>query len=120
MSSVVCNSRIEIDILRETVIVNNLSLVVQAVDNFDSRFTLRALRSIYTLRKSDRFAEAIVHGIRTAYPKASNRGRQILEDQLPSKAVKQAPASATKEKDGQEEQTLPEIWSYLGVLIQVG
>jgi len=103
----------------EKVIVNNLSLIVQAVDNFDSRFTLRALRSIYTLRKSDRFAEAIIHGIRTAYPKAANRGRQILEDQLPAKLVKQAAASAAKEKDGQEEQTLPEIWSYLGVLIQV-
>jgi hypothetical protein len=33
--------------------------------------------------------------------------------------VKQTAASAVKEKDGLEEQTLPEIWSYLGVLIQV-
>lgn len=59
-----------------------------------------------------------MQGIRTAYPKASNRGRQILEELLPTKPVTQNGAATGKEKDA-EEQTYPEIWSYLGVLVQV-
>ena len=101
------------------VIINNLQFINQAVDNFDSRFTLRALRSIATLRKSDKFAEALVVGIRTAYPKASNKGRQILEQLLPESHQANGTA-AGKEKDTAEEQTHPEIWAYLGVLVQVG
>lgn len=87
------------------------------MDSFDSRFTLRALRSIATLRKAPNFPEALLQGIRTAYPKSSNRGRQILEELLPSKHVAQNGASG-KEKEP-EEQTHPEVWSYLGVLTQV-
>lgn len=104
------------------VITNNFALINSAVQSFDSRFTLRALRSISTLRKSPTFAAAIAHAIRTAYPKASNRGRQILEELLPSEAVKEA-ASSTTTPNGdafpQEEQVHPEIWAYLGVLVQV-
>lgn len=101
---------------------NNINLINQAVDNFDSRFTLRALRSISTLRKAPTFPDAIVLGIRTAYPKASNRGRQILEELMPEKYQKQANgtagagAAASKEP---EEQLHPEVWAYLGVLVQV-
>ncbi|KAK4613287.1 putative 26S proteasome regulatory subunit rpn3 [Fulvia fulva] len=106
------------DLPPERIIINNLHFINQAVDNFDSRFTLRALRSIATLRKSDKFAEALVVGIRTAYPKASNKGRQILEELLPESHQANGTA-AGKEKDTAEEQTHPEIWAYLGVLVQV-
>jgi len=104
------------DLPPERIIINNFTLISQAVDAFDSRFTLRALRSISTLRKSDKFADAIIQGIRTAYPKPSHKGRQILESQLPSK-----PATGNGTVGGKEleEQTHPEIWSYLGVLVQV-
>lgn len=90
------------------------------MDTFDSRFTLRALRSISTLRKASNFPEALLLGIRTAYPKQSNRGRQILEELLPEKlqAAQNGSTVTGKEKDSPEEPH-PEIWSYLGVLIQV-
>ncbi|KAK4498093.1 hypothetical protein PRZ48_010749 [Zasmidium cellare] len=106
------------DLPPERIITNNFALINQAVDNFDSRFTLRALRSIATLRKASNFPDALIAGIRTAYPKASNRGRQILEELLPEKH-QQNGTSASAGKETQEEQTHPEIWAYLGVLVQV-
>lgn len=101
------------------VIQNNLNFINSAVDSFDSRFTLRALRSISTLRKAPNFAEAIVLGIRTAYPKPSNKGRQILEELLPEKVKTTQNGTAGKEKDGPEQDVYPEVWAYLGVLLQV-
>lgn len=104
------------------VIVNNFDLIRQAVDAFDSRFTLRALRSISTLRKSDKFTEAVVHGIRTAFPKPSMGARKVLEAMLPDSATAMQNGTSTpsgKEKDAAEEQQLPEIWAYLGILVQV-
>ncbi|KJY02117.1 26s proteasome non-atpase regulatory subunit 3 like protein [Zymoseptoria brevis] len=102
----------------QRIIINNFALINSAVDSFDSRFTLRALRSISTLRKSSAFPEAIIHGIRTAYPNASNRGRQILEELLPEKHRSAQNGSAAK-NTATEEQVHPEIWAYLGVLVQV-
>ncbi|KXT13061.1 hypothetical protein AC579_3468 [Pseudocercospora musae] len=109
------------DLPPERIIQNNLTFINQAVDNFDSRFTLRALRSISSLRKAPTFPEAIVLGIRTAYPNPSNRGRQILEELLPAKHRKQTNGTAApaKSKDGAEQDPHPEVWSYLGVLLQV-
>ena len=104
------------------VITNNFDLIRQAVDAFDSRFTLRALRSTSTLRKSDKFTEAIVHGIRTAFPKPNMGARKVLEAMLPDKATAMQNGTSTpsgKEKDASEEQQLPEIWAYLGILVQV-
>ncbi|OTA25030.1 hypothetical protein BTJ68_12116 [Hortaea werneckii EXF-2000] len=40
------------DLPAERIITNNFTLLNAAVDAFDSRFTLRALRSISTLRKA--------------------------------------------------------------------
>ena len=100
--------------------MNNFALLNQAVDSFDSRFILRALRSISTLRKASNFAEVILLGIRTAYPKPSNRGRQILEELLPEQHTQNGTSVPNgKDKDSLEEQTNPEIWAYLGVLVQV-
>lgn len=100
------------------VIQNNLKFINQAVETFDSRFTLRALRSISTLRKSPNFAEAIVLGIRTAYPKPS-RPRQILEELLPKSVQVAQNGSAGKEKEAAEQHVHQEVWAYLGVLVQV-
>lgn len=104
------------------VITNNFDLIRQAVDAFDSRFTLRALRSTSTLRKSDKFAEAIVHGIRIAFPKPNMGARKVLEAMLPKSATAVQNGTSTpsaKDKDASEEQQLPEIWAYLGILVQV-
>ena len=105
------------------VIINNFALIRQAVEAFDSRFTLRALRSISTLRKSDKFAEAIVMGVRTAFPKPNMGARKVLEEMLPESVTAMQNGVAEGEKKEKErdadEQQLPEIWAYLGILVQV-
>lgn len=75
------------------------------------------------MRKSDRFAEAIVLGVRTAFPKANMGARKVLEEMLPESATTMQNGVADgekkdKEKDGDEQQA-PEIWAYLGILVQV-
>ena len=63
-----------------------------------------------------------MQGIRTAFPKPSMGARKVLEEMLPDTVTaiqNGVGASAGKEKDGPEEQQLPEIWAYLGVLVQV-
>ncbi|KAK5169185.1 26S proteasome non-ATPase regulatory subunit [Saxophila tyrrhenica] len=112
------------DLPPERIIINNFDLIRQAVDAFDSRFILRALRSISTLRKSDKFAEAIVQGVRTAFPKPTMGARKVLEDMLPENVTAMQNGTSSsgedKKRDGStEEQQLPEIWAYLGILVQV-
>ena len=114
-------------IKNSSVIINNFGLLRQAVDAFDSRFTLRALRSISTLRKSDRFAEAITLGVRTAFPKPNMGARKVLEEMLPDSVTSNKELNGVadeskkddKKKDADEEQQLPEVWAYLGILVQV-
>lgn len=75
------------------------------------------LRSISTIRKAKDSATAILIAIRTAFPNASNPARRVLEGLLPQNAGAQAiGGKAPKEAD---EEQIPEIWSYLGVLVQV-
>ncbi|EMC95517.1 hypothetical protein BAUCODRAFT_71146, partial [Baudoinia panamericana UAMH 10762] len=104
----------------------NFHLINQAVDSFDSRFTLRALRSIATLRKRDNFTAALALGIRTAFPKPQNNARRVLEEMLPE-ALRHAHgkdahmqngdgAKDVKEPDVVE---IAEVWAYLGLLLQV-
>ncbi|KAM0717817.1 hypothetical protein Q7P37_006149 [Cladosporium fusiforme] len=102
----------------ERIIIDNFDLLSQAVETFDSRFTLRALRSISTIRKSKDAATAILIALRTAFPNPNYPARRVLESLLPQNK-EASPNGATKaNKDGDEEQ-IPEIWSYLGVLVQV-
>ena len=75
------------------------------------------LRSISTIRKSKDSATAILIAIRTAFPNASNPARRVLEGLLPQNSEAQ-PAAGKAPKETDEEQ-IPEIWSYLGVLVQV-
>lgn len=97
------------------------------MEAFDGRFTLRALRSISTLRKSDRFAEAITLGVRTAFPKPNMGARKVLEEMLPESVTSNKELNGVadegkkddKKKDVEEEQQLPEVWAYLGILVQV-
>lgn len=101
------------------VITDNFQLLVQAVEAFDSRFTLRALRSISTIRKAKNLPVPILLAIRTAYPNPQTQQRRILESVLPNEVKTQLNgASAPAAKGGEEEQP-DEIFSYLGVLIQV-
>jgi 26S proteasome regulatory subunit N3 len=75
------------------------------------------LRSISSIRKAKDSATAILIAIRTAFPNASNPARRVLEGLLPQNAGAQAiGGKAAKETD---EEQIPEIWSYLGVLVQV-
>ena len=101
-----------------TVITNNFTLINQAVDAFDSRFTLRALRNISTIRKATNFPEAIAIGIRTAFPKPQNNARRVLEAMLPEqhRGVQNGEATDAKDPDVVE---VAEVWAYLGVLVQV-
>ncbi|WPH00138.1 Putative 26S proteasome regulatory subunit rpn3 [Acrodontium crateriforme] len=103
----------------DRVIINNFGLIVQAVNTFDHRFTLRALRSISTLRKADNFAEALVKGIRTAFPKPSNNARRVLEEALPAQHTTVTNGTASNGAKVPEETQFAEVWAYLGVLVQV-
>ena len=61
-------------------------------------------------------------GIRAAFPKPNMGARKVLEEMLPDnvRAMQNGVATAAgKEKDSGEEQQLPEIWAYLGILVQV-
>lgn len=104
------------------VITNNFDLLAQAVENFDARFTLRALRSISSIRKADNLPVPILLGIRTAFPKPSNPARRVLEECLPkqTEGMQNGTSSSGKGKDSEEEPPqYPEVWAYLGVLVQV-
>ncbi|KAK6430628.1 26S proteasome non-ATPase regulatory subunit [Oleoguttula sp. CCFEE 5521] len=102
----------------ERIITDNFILLAQAVETFDARFTLRALRSISTVRKAKNTPAPILHGIRTAFPKPDFPARKVLESVLPQKGEALQNGSSTPVKGGDEE-VIPEIWSYLGVLVQV-
>jgi len=62
-----------------------------------------------------------VQGIRTAFPKPNMGARKVLESMLPESATSMQNGTSTgsKDKDAGEEQQLPEIWAYLGNLVQV-
>ncbi|KAI6907037.1 hypothetical protein D0867_11565 [Hortaea werneckii] len=109
------------DLPAERIITNNFTLLNAAVDAFDSRFTLRALRSISTLRKAPDFPEAIAIGIRTAFPKPQNNARRVLEGMLPEQYRGQEGASEGVNGSGRDPDVveIAEVWAYLGILCQV-
>jgi hypothetical protein len=74
------------------------------------------LRSISTIRKAKDSATAILIAIRTAFPNSSNPARRVLEGLLPQNAGATGAIKGARETD---EEQIPEIWSYLGVLVQV-
>jgi len=104
-----------------TVILNHFALINQAVASFDPRFTLRALRSISTIRKADNFPQALAIAIRTAFPRPQHSARKVLEEMLPVDAASQQ--NGTAEGHGQDSKLevaeVAEVWAYLGLLVQV-
>jgi len=78
------------------------------------------LRSISTIRKADNLPEALAIALRTAFPSPKNSARRVLEEMLPEQHTATANGSAAgSAKDGEGEAQIPEVWAYLGVLIQV-
>lgn len=63
-----------------------------------------------------------MQGVRTAFPKPNMGARKVLENMLPDSATAMQNGvgmSNGKDRDAGEEQQLPEIWAYLGILTQV-
>ncbi|KAF2769494.1 hypothetical protein EJ03DRAFT_327342 [Teratosphaeria nubilosa] len=111
----------QVDKPAEKIIIDNFHLINNAVESFDPRFTLRALRSISTLRKSKDFPKALAIGIRHAFPKPQNNARRVLEAMLPDEATKETNGATSPDKNGHETDVveIAEVWAYLGLLAQV-
>lgn len=91
-----------------------------AVAQFDTRFTLRALRSISSLRKK-LTREALTQTIVSTYPATAPSAKTFLqvlydgdEDEFRKAAGSLRPTQAKQEKE-----VLSEVDVYLGIAIQV-
>ncbi len=99
-------------------IKSNFTLLERAVAQFDSRFTLRALRSISILRKK-LTGEILGKAVATTYPLNSDNGtpkallRAIGMDEQAALRVKEEWKKNTAGKD-----PIPVIDIYLAILIQ--
>ncbi|KAL4786438.1 isoprenoid synthase domain-containing protein [Aspergillus varians] len=104
-------------------IKTNFTLLERAVAHFDPRFTLRALRSISSMRKqitSDVLAEVIVD----AYPKTSTSASFLLGAIDQAGAFNNVETSSKMEVDTDKtkpssKEVLPEIDAYLSILVQI-
>ncbi|KAL0939642.1 proteasome regulatory particle subunit [Colletotrichum truncatum] len=114
-------------------IKSNFALLDRAVVLFDARFTLRALRSISTIRKRltpDIIAQVIVETF-PATVTSGNVAKQLLiaigRENVPlgrssgqEMEVDTEPAKTTKNGQKKEaKETIPEIDIFLGILVQV-
>lgn len=105
----------------------NFVLLERAVAQFDTRFSLRVLRSISSQRKH-LTPEILAEVITNTYPSTSNAARSLL------KAIDQSNASFDKSsiemeidsepkengtKTGKSKETLAEVDVYLSILVQV-
>ncbi len=122
----------------------NFPLLERAVAQFDARFSLRALRSISSLRKrltSDALAQAIVQAYVERTPAAARMlaaigqlqntyGKegegQLSEMEIdseprapPPPAAPANPAVTSSSKNGSAKEILPEVEIYLAILAQV-
>lgn len=102
---------------------SNFTLLERAVAQFDSRFTLRALRSISSLRK--RLTDRVICSVIVLTYTPSNPTARILIEGLgmDGEAI-QSVASQYKEEiasnKGNTKEVIPEIDVYIAILIQVG
>ncbi|OCK85155.1 hypothetical protein K432DRAFT_318794 [Lepidopterella palustris CBS 459.81] len=101
---------------------SNFSLLERAVAQFDTRFTLRALRSISSLRKrlTDRVLCSVIV---LTYAPSNPTARFLIEatgldGQAITGIVAQLKAEVDKSK-GLLKEVIPEIDVYIGILIQV-
>ncbi|GKT82588.1 26S proteasome regulatory subunit N3 [Colletotrichum tofieldiae] len=113
-------------------IKSNFALLDRAVALFDARFSLRALRSISTIRKRltpDIIAQAIVETF-PATVTSGNVAKQLLvaigrenvplgKSSGPEMEVDSEPAKAKNAPKKEVKEIIPEIDIFLGILIQV-
>ena len=113
-------------------IISNFALLKQAVAQFDARFTLRALRSISSVRKHlspDLLAQVITETYVSTNPIAQTLLAAIGKE---SASFEQVDADIEMEVDGQFKDTvqpprsstgnkevLPEVDTYLSILVQI-
>ncbi|KAF2862246.1 hypothetical protein K470DRAFT_293713 [Piedraia hortae CBS 480.64] len=107
------------DVTASHIILNSFGLIHAAINSFDPRFTLRALRSISTVRKAPDFPNALAAGIRIAFPKPRSAARQKLEEMLPADAVGDQSGASTPTQSVPDVAEMVEVWAYLGLLVQV-
>ena len=109
-------------------IKNNFTLLERAVAHFDPRFTLRALRSISSLRKHlspDVIAQIIVE----TYPSSNATTSFVLAAIGKESAFEEASSEQTMDTDADNtnsasktsstKEILPEIDTYLSILVQI-
>lgn len=108
-----------------TDILSNFGLLERAVAEFDARFTLRALRSISSLRK--RLSQSVLcQAIASTYPPNSPTARTLfqatgVDDATLQTLLSQAEQKAREDKHNSRDskEVVPEIDIYVGILIQV-
>ena len=98
-------------------IKSNFSLLERAVTQFDSRFTLRALRSISTLRKHLN-ADVLSQVVSTTYA-ASNPSAGVLLKAIGLEVQQALELMNSVERAPGQKEPIPEIDIYLGILVQV-
>lgn len=128
-----CPLKTDTDNVTPAEIKSNFALLDRAVVLFDARFSLRALRSISTIRKrltSDIIAQAVVETF-PATVTSGNVAKQLLiaigRENVPlgrssgaEMEVDSEPAKTTKNGQKKEaKEIIPEIDIFLGILIQV-
>lgn len=101
-------------------IQNNFGLLERAVTHFDSRFTLRVLRSISSMRKHislDLLAEVIVD----TYPSSNQTAAFLLEAIGKPDAFEAASSKMDVDSDKPKasREILPEVDTYLAILVQI-
>ncbi|PQE07894.1 26s proteasome non-atpase regulatory subunit 3 protein [Rutstroemia sp. NJR-2017a WRK4] len=109
-------------------IKSNFPLLERAVTLFDARFTLRALRSISSIRKH-LTADILAQVITETYPSTSPQAKILLTALGRENATFNKPSSSEMEidndskgaKSGKKEtkETIPEIDIFLGILTQI-
>lgn len=116
------------NIFRSLVIKNNFALLEKAVALFDARYSLRALRSISTIRKTLN-ADILAKVISETYQPSSSTAKNLLVAINKEGISVTGPASSEMDIDGKSpaknsakkeaKEVIPEIDIFLGILVQV-
>lgn len=93
-------------------IASNFVLLERAVAQFDSRFTLRALRSISSLRKR-LTPQVLTDAILSYYPQGNEMGKKLVA------AIGGSVQSSKTSEANSKKDVVPEVDVYLAILIQV-
>ncbi|KAI9662551.1 MAG: 26S proteasome non-ATPase regulatory subunit [Bathelium mastoideum] len=98
---------------------SNLTLLEKAVAQFDSRFTLRALRSISLLRKrqSNKVLRRTISSVYPAESAIAKHLTSVLEND--ESMDEDIPVDGSKKAKASSRESIPEIEVYLSILIQV-